>query len=44
MNLLLASLPDFLGGLAAALVLAAGRLGARALRSRRTDTGPDDGT
>jgi hypothetical protein len=39
-NLLLAALPDFLGGLAAALTLATGRWALLALRGRR-DT-PDD--
>lgn len=39
MSLLVASLPEFVGGLAAALALAAGRWSLRAFRSRRTDTG-----
>ncbi|MFC8201751.1 hypothetical protein ACFUTV_41195 [Streptomyces sp. NPDC057298] len=41
MNLLFAALPDFLGGLAAALTLAAGRWSTRALRSRSSQTDDD---
>ncbi|ONK09300.1 hypothetical protein STBA_71550 [Streptomyces sp. MP131-18] len=42
MNLLLASLPDFLGGLAAPLTLTAGRWALKALRRRRTEPRPSD--